>query len=615
MATTTPLELEIILDDKGAVSKVRMLGQEVERTGKKGERAFNQAGEAMGRWVSSIAASAASLYTVKRGFDLLADSIKGAAQEERQLRALRTTMADFGMDTRRGMAAVDAFSERMLALGQADDVTRQAMQRILPVAGDVDRAIQATTSAFVAARNRGRDYNELLETMAALMAGSERGLILLHRNFGISVSENLEPSERMRIALLKIDEQFGDMSKLTKDATDSIQSFGQIIGETKDGVGKQFLDELNGVLLAFEIAPGKIAGLASALTTSAIPALATMLITLKGIRETMGLFGDAATAGLEAPKVAVQSLATEWEGMLSAATAVFNAEVKANEERAGGTVPSTTAAAAATNAYRESLEGVLEELARPEAQSARPWWASPAGGPTFAVPGATDSGLGAGLSGDTLRMEQILSMQQWEIDAQLAHNMALLDNERLFQGDRAALLQETQNLQIAHHLNTIGMMASFAGASAQLLGALGGQNKAFFKASQALNIGQTVMNTYAAAVEAYKRAGGYPWGIVPAALSIAWGLAQVATIAAQKPPSAKGFETGTPYVPRTGLYQLHEGERVVPRNVTAKRWGPNDTRALGPNVTLDFSGAFIDDERTAARLASMVGEAMRRGWN
>ncbi|MFZ5426677.1 MAG: hypothetical protein ACOZEN_06860 [Thermodesulfobacteriota bacterium] len=620
-----PLKLELVFDDNGAVSKVQLLGAEAQKAGKKGQDSFDRAAASVKQWATAFLTATVAIDGARRAAALLVDSIQGAIDEQRQIRALSATMRDFGMDTRRGMEAVTAFSDKMLGMGQADDITRAAMQRILPVAGDVETAIKAATAAFVAARNRGRDYNELLDTMAALMAGSERGLIMLHRNFGIQVADNLEPADKFRIALGKIAEMYGDIAKLEVDAEDRIKSWGAVLDETRDGVGTAFLKQLNEILEHFEVAPAKVTGFTSAMTLG-LTSLGPAVLVLEEVNKQLDMykattswfkeqFGDKKDTDSNPFKItpsrdgiqALDSYGTSLESLMAKANPLLEADPEFDKVRTAlKRMNAEFTQAPAAKSYADALAAVFDELEDRQAPT-RPFWA-PMPEQQFAIPGATDSGLGEGLTRDILRQEEISRMAQWEIDAQLAKNAVLLENERLFAADREAILSESHQLQVQHQLNMLDMASQFVGAAGALLGALGRQNVGFFRASQALRIAQATMDTYAAAVAAYHKAGGWPSGVVPAALSIAWGLAQVATIAAQKPPQqTKGQFHAGGVVPSTGSYVLERGEIVVPQ--------PVPRGAVGGSVYMDFSGAYIDSEDTARALARMVERAQARGWN
>jgi hypothetical protein len=80
-----------------------------------------------------------------------------------------------------------------------------------------------------------------------------------------------------------------------------------------------------------------------------------------------------------------------------------------------------------------------------------------------------------------------------------------------------------------------------------------------FRLQQGINIAQAIMSAHAGAASALKDVP-YPYNLIAAAIVLAAGLAQVAQIAAQKPPSAHG---GLDFVPKEQTFLLDRGERVV----------------------------------------------------
>ena len=75
--------------------------------------------------------------------------------------------------------------------------------------------------------------------------------------------------------------------------------------------------------------------------------------------------------------------------------------------------------------------------------------------------------------------------------------------------------------------------ASYISNVLSLSKTLASKNKDFAKIEKGIAIGQAVMNTYLAATKAFAKAGGYPAGVIPAALSVANGLALVGEIERQ----------------------------------------------------------------------------------
>jgi lambda family phage tail tape measure protein len=97
------------------------------------------------------------------------------------------------------------------------------------------------------------------------------------------------------------------------------------------------------------------------------------------------------------------------------------------------------------------------------------------------------------------------------------------------------------------------------------------------------------------------------------------GSSNITTFAATAAPAVTvapvlgSFETGIAYVPETGIYQLHEGERVVPK-------AENAQGGVGQNVTININQSFAPgtDSKTtthaAVEASRRVGAVARRGY-
>jgi hypothetical protein len=64
-----------------------------------------------------------------------------------------------------------------------------------------------------------------------------------------------------------------------------------------------------------------------------------------------------------------------------------------------------------------------------------------------------------------------------------------------------------------------------------------------------------------------------------------------------------GYASGTSYVPRTGLYQLHQGEAVIPAN---------KNNGSGTTVIINVTGNTID-QKSEQHIAELIGSAVQRG--
>ena len=70
-----------------------------------------------------------------------------------------------------------------------------------------------------------------------------------------------------------------------------------------------------------------------------------------------------------------------------------------------------------------------------------------------------------------------------------------------------------------------------------------------------------------------------------------------------------GKQAGTPYIPQTGLYQLHQGERVVPKHQNTG--GGGQGRTINVNVRMN---AVIKNETSIENLGSRIGSAIAAGF-
>jgi len=121
-------------------------------------------------------------------------------------------------------------------------------------------------------------------------------------------------------------------------------------------------------------------------------------------------------------------------------------------------------------------------------------------------------------------------------------------------------------------------LANFAGSLATLSKAVAGDNKKALLAYKILASAEATMNTYVAANKAFASAGGWPWGVIPAATSIATGLANVAVIngvhfeqGSKSTDAAFGLVPGNAYYGDQVPAMLSSGEMVLSRN-EAKRY-------------------------------------------
>ena len=136
------------------------------------------------------------------------------------------------------------------------------------------------------------------------------------------------------------------------------------------------------------------------------------------------------------------------------------------------------------------------------------------------------------------------------------------------------------------------------------LASVSGLNKKAFDAYKRFAIGKAIMDTYQAAMAAYAKFGGWPWGALAASATIAEGMAKVAVIR-QQTYSGKlmggNVKGGTPYmVGEQGkeMFVPNQDGSIVPNN------------ELGRNVYITFKIDTVDaggfDQLLTSRRAVIV---------
>jgi flagellar biosynthesis chaperone FliJ len=129
--------------------------------------------------------------------------------------------------------------------------------------------------------------------------------------------------------------------------------------------------------------------------------------------------------------------------------------------------------------------------------------------------------------------------------------------------------REALNLQIT--LGQISALGDSIGAGFTAMGARFGGVAGEMMAQ----LGQLISKTIALALAMSATGGPFAWVNLPATLG-----AIMAIIAA-----IPKFETGTPYVPRTGLAMVHQGERIIPAS---------QNRGGGSEISLTINAAILD---------------------
>ena len=124
--------------------------------------------------------------------------------------------------------------------------------------------------------------------------------------------------------------------------------------------------------------------------------------------------------------------------------------------------------------------------------------------------------------------------------------------------------------------------------SREALEILAGMNKTAFAAFKAVRIAEATVNTFTAAVEAFKRFGGFPFGAIAAAATVAKGLALVAQI-----KSTSFREKGGPVQPGKPFIVGEKGPEMFVPNQSGNIV-PNNKMGMSGPVNVNFTINAID---------------------
>jgi len=197
------------------------------------------------------------------------------------------------------------------------------------------------------------------------------------------------------------------------------------------------------------------------------------------------------------------------------------------------------------------------------------------------------------------RMQLEQQAEAWRQHGVDKTQIAKLTADKMAAINKAEAQQRISNIQ-----NVAGSMAD----NFKMISEMGGKHsKEAFAMYKAFKITETLISTYSGAMKAFEALAPIPivgpaLGIAAAAMVTGFGLAQVAMIKSSQPPS---YETGTDYVPETGLALLHKGEQVIPSNrVPAK--------TSGGGVTIIMENPVFQDLATQRQVFAQIAEVVAK---
>lgn len=209
--------------------------------------------------------------------------------------------------------------------------------------------------------------------------------------------------------------------------------------------------------------------------------------------------------------------------------------------------------------------------------------------------------------------EAVAIQKQAREDAEAIHqnNMLNIQNSAMAEGLRFQKLTNAEKLKA-----TIETGASILGAVSQ-------NNKVLFNLNKAFSLAKIATTLPSAVISSFERAGGYPWGVVPAGLMAAAGASQIAKISGAKYGGSQAHG-GLDHNPEEGTFLLRRDEMVldpgtskeVRENIRSATAGPESGRSITiGQITLNakFDPRDMTEEELDELVEIGLAPAIKRG--
>ena len=213
--------------------------------GDKAADAGQRGANAMASWVKGLAATYISIEGARRAVEFLREGIGEAADEQRQINGLSAQFADLRLNVDSSIGKVEEFTAAMMGAGFADEQTRAAVARMLPVTGNLEQAISAVQIAIGRSIKYNNDFGETLQLITGLIAGQERALMpRTMAEYGLTIDRTKSKAEQFQQALDLLLRSILGVPTGTDDAKAKINEMGFALSEFKKGLGSGFLGDV-----------------------------------------------------------------------------------------------------------------------------------------------------------------------------------------------------------------------------------------------------------------------------------------------------------------------------------------------------------------------------------
>ncbi len=213
--------------------------------------------------------------------------------------------------------------------------------------------------------------------------------------------------------------------------------------------------------------------------------------------------------------------------------------------------------------------------------------------------------------------EDLIQANKTEEQIEMESYQTRLELLREFNLDEQALTAEHNAKMKDLNMLRLQQAAGLATNLGMLAKQVAGDNKAAMVAYKVLASAGAVVDTYAAANKAFSAAGGWPWGVIPAAASVAYGLTNVAAINGVH--FAQGTKSTDASFGRVGGAQysgdkipawLTSGETVLSRSESDDYFA---NKSNSGNFTMNYSPTYSGEvsELTKRKDMRMARRSMR----
>lgn len=213
--------------------------------------------------------------------------------------------------------------------------------------------------------------------------------------------------------------------------------------------------------------------------------------------------------------------------------------------------------------------------------------------------------------------EDLIQANKTEEQIEMESYQTRLELLREFNLDEQALTAEHNAKMKDLNMLRLQQAAGLATNLGMLAKQVAGDNKAAMVAYKVLASAGAVVDTYAAANKAFSTAGGWPWGVIPAAASVAYGLTNVAAINGVH--FAQGTKSTDASFGRVGGAQysgdkipawLTSGETVLSRSESDDYFA---NKSNSGNFTMNYSPTYSGEvsELTKRKDMRMARRSMR----